>query len=131
MPILAQYAHHQNTNLSIFDINNFPEVGGLMFRYVNIGDCIHEDIYKKVKKTDKGCWIVPYHIDHTILDNYEKNKKFVLDKGSKRFAYESRKRAFNSFIVRKFRQIGILKHQLEVANEMYKQAEQIYKDTFK
>ena len=82
-------------------------------------------------RVNKGCWIVPYHIDHTILDNYEKNKKFVLDKGSKRFAYESRKRAFNSFIIRKFRQIGILKHQLEVANEMYKQAEQIYKDTFK
>lgn len=60
-----------------------------------------------VKKTPKGAWIVeaPYGI----------KKRFVLDSGRKKFAYQDIKQALDSYIARKRRQITLLTYQLENA----------------
>jgi hypothetical protein len=79
------------------------------------------ETYIEIKKTPKGCWIVPARetIDglkpHPFYINWIKGWKFVLDRGRKRYAYEDKDLALKSFIKRKTSQVNILRLQLKRA----------------
>jgi len=60
-----------------------------------------------VKKTPKGSWVVEHP--------YGDKQRFILDQGTKRFAYPDTDLALKSLIKRKKRQIAILTYQLEDA----------------
>lgn len=77
------------------------------------------DEYKIISKTPKGCWIVP---SWCVEEEYKKFKKFVLDRGAKKFAYNTRDQALKGFYFRKRRQITILKTQLGRAIKAYELA---------
>jgi hypothetical protein len=69
--------------------------------------------FNVLRKTPKGKWI----------DLGWGDERFVLDKGRKRFAWETERDALNSFIIRKQRQIGYLKAQIERAEIGLKKGE--------
>jgi len=72
------------------------------------------ETYYVVKRTLKGYWI-----GHIVGDFYHfgEKKRWVSDYSVKRFAYPTKEEAATSFIARKRRQIGILRHQLNGAED--------------
>ncbi len=111
--------------------NSLPIAEDIAFRYEGIlysMDCDEFDNplpgatlrvrlqkYSIVKRTPKGFWISYFSGG---------KDRFVLDGARKQFAHQSIEKAQESFIARKKRQIYILKHQLEVAEESLRLAEQ-------
>lgn len=62
-----------------------------------------------VKHTAKGAWIISKL-------GYSK-KRFVLNSGRKRFAYQCKTQALESFIARKKRSIAINQYNIDIARE--------------
>ncbi len=59
--------------------------------------------FRVVRRTPKGCWIVPAY--WYGRDNQRHFEKFVLDGEGARHAYPTRQKARESFIIRKQREI--------------------------
>lgn len=91
----------------------------LFYRYNNYtweGERLLLEVFKSVKKTPAGHWIVPLYTSNSDFVPYIGNKKrWVSDTSIKRYAYPTRKEAFTSFKARKARQIKILTTQLNRA----------------
>lgn len=71
--------------------------------------------YEVVKYTPKGKWII--HEFDKELDEEHKRYRFVLNNSRKRFAWETKEAALESFIARKKKQIKILESQLGFAED--------------
>jgi hypothetical protein len=69
-----------------------------------------------VKKTPKGAWVTE--------QPYGGKPRFILDQGTKRFAYPDLDQALKSLIARKRRQISILTYQLEDAKHALELAQE-------
>lgn len=96
-----------------------PENGHWMFRMeCRYGELVY-DVYGVVKHTPMGCWVVPSWVDCKNDDDINKYKKFIRSGAKKKFCYPTRKEAENAFYFRKYRQILILKKQLEYAEEAF------------
>lgn len=76
-----------------------------LYRYNNHYNVVVLESYPVVKTTPCGYWIRDYSRD--------KNKRFVLASGRKRFAYETKELAKESFIIRKNRQLQYFKAGIE------------------
>lgn len=79
--------------------------------------------YKVVKETCCGVWIKPHSINSYSTSSYGSKLKFVNLERRKRFACPTIKEALVSFIIRKERQIHILKYQLKGARVLQRMAE--------
>ena len=103
-----------------------PENGEWMFRmeantYYNNQISLRYDEYKIISRTLKGVWVVPeYMVTYRYPEeDLKEHRKFILNDGKKRFAYETREKAKNAFLFRKRRHIIILKSQLSKAESAY------------
>ena len=88
------------------------------YRYRNVnttaGVRVDEWKYSLVKETPKGYWII-FHTDSGIEFSQLKNwgkLRWISKTGRKKYAYETREAAWNSFQARKFREIKILEWRL-------------------
>ncbi len=78
----------------------------------NLGVDVYLAKYKIIKETPKGKWV----------GHSEYSKRFVLNNSRKRYAWETKEKAIESFISRKKRQIEILRMQLSDAEMAYDMA---------
>ena len=96
----------------------------------NIVTTIEEEHLWLVRETPCGWWVSPdRHFSEqrekelNIEPRYNPYKKRWISKTSrKKFCYPTRREALESFLARKGRQIGILKFQLQGAENAYRQA---------
>lgn len=96
------------------------------FRYqesnTSAGINVYEYKYSLVKETPKGYWIT-FYTDAPY--GYEKLREWkrlhwISKTSKKKFAYESRERAWNNYQLRKLRQIKILEARLANAKAAYR-----------
>lgn len=74
---------------------------------------IHETVLKVQKRTKCGVWLVPPGWnDGDTIHSLDDRPRFVNLSALRRYAYESRKLALESFLARKFKQSKILKRKL-------------------
>lgn len=95
------------------------------YRYRNVnttaGVRVDEWKYSLVKETPKGYWIT-FHTDSGIEFSQLKNwgkLRWISKTGCKKYAYETREGAWNSYQMRKLREIKILRARLGVAEAAY------------
>jgi hypothetical protein len=88
------------------------EDGTCLFRYVDYGYAVRCHEYDISKATPKGYWITVSH-----------RERFVLQPrgGEARYAYPTRKEAWNSYRIRKNRQRGYLENTLERITKILEQ----------
>jgi len=70
--------------------------------------------FKVIKKTDCGAWVQKYE-ENQLFPDFCSDKRFVLLRARKKFAYPTIEEAKESFIKRKTSQIRIVKKQLQRA----------------
>ena len=80
---------------------------------------VYYSSFRVISTTPKGKWIVYEWVDYTDEESIKRYKRFVLDKGKKRYAYETREGARIAFLARKQRQVELLKAQLQKAELSY------------
>lgn len=73
---------------------------------------IHLHEFREIKTTPAGCWIDVYG-----------ERRFILNKATKRYAYPTKQLALQSFIARKARQASILAAQLDNVRALLKLAQ--------
>lgn len=85
-----------------------------MYRYDDSNEVVVLTIYYVLRRTPKGMWVVPWAYDEgsSVAPWVERNKRFVLNEGTKRFCWETRELALKSLLARKQRQHSILSRQL-------------------
>jgi len=98
---------------------------------------VEYDTYEVVKETPCGYWIV-HEYDIPLYDYDIKRRYFLKDHtrwvhkhSRKRYAYPTKKEALNSLIIRRTRQVDILKARLDQANMELAVAKGIKPTTFK
>ena len=103
------------------------KVGDKMYRYNDIwvqsGICdrvaVHLEKYYIVKLTPEGYWISRRGHVHSIMS------LFILADARKKFAYETKREALHSLVMRKARQIKIVTAQLKKATYALAEAERM------
>jgi hypothetical protein len=83
-----------------------------LYRYSLNYDHITLEKYRVVRKTPKGKWIELY-----AWPTDRHSRRFVLDDGTKRFAWETKELALESFRRRTERRISILQAQVKLCQD--------------
>jgi hypothetical protein len=96
-----------------------PENSEWMFRAEYGGDIWYK-VFGVIKRTPKGCWVVPEYVNPNNLEDIKKYKRFIRNEGTKKYCYPTRDEADTAFYYRKRKQILILQRQLERAKEAFK-----------
>jgi hypothetical protein len=96
------------------------------YRYKNVnttaGIRVDEWKYSLVKETAKGYWIcAEWYFHGSEFASLKKDGllRWVSKTARKKFAYETREAAWNSYQMRKLREIKILRERLDVAQAAY------------
>ena len=97
-----------------------PAYDEIVYRYVDGSDIIFLEKYGIKKRTPKGFWIDYYGTDKFVLGNPQFGK---------RWAYEDKEIALNSYIVRKRRQIEHAQATINTAQEHLERALEVKNDT--
>lgn len=93
-----------------------PVVEGSWYRYEDSkgwGSQVWLRQFRVIRKTPRGVWLDDYGLE-----------RFVLNDARKRFAYPTVELAWESFLIRKQKQIAHLKNQLEHVGAVLKAAEE-------
>jgi len=101
-----------------------PENDIWMFRYeantyYNYNVTLVCNVYVISSRTPKGVWVVPSWVNINDDEDIKLHRKFIRNSGKKKFAYPTRALAKHAFLLRKRRQIEILKAQLRKAEAGY------------
>jgi len=74
--------------------------------------------FEVIRETEKGYWFVESWLNNKAFESMvERSKRWVLKDARKRYCYPSKDEAWESYVIRKRKQLGHLKRQFNWAQQ--------------